>query len=272
MAVLQLVRFENILFVSTLATIGLVAAADPSRLSIVAVTLTSAAILATGNIFNDLMDEALDRVGKPWRPLPSGRITRFQAMWLLAVCSLAAVAGIALLPGVGPRLLACLMLALAFLYSAVLKGVPLLGNVSVAVEVVLVLVLAAGVAGDADYPVVWLGALIGVSYLIYEFAKTARDQWHDRLFLDTAAARWTPAIVWSIFVALLVVDVFVALLAVTVGSLDVRLVIALVLPVGPFAIHALRQAELKDVNPVGRTVSASKILFVPALAAMALWL
>lgn len=273
MAVLQLVRIENMIFVAALAWIGVVAGErSPSAAAVVAVTLTVAAILAVGNIFNDLVDERLDRIGKPWRPLPSGRLSRAQAVALLVAFSALAAVGIALLPGNSGRVLALAMLALAFTYSYLLKGVPLLGNLSVAVEVALVLVLAAVVGGGVDSSMLWIGLVIASSYLIYEYAKTARDSWHDRLFISTAPARWQPAAVWRVFAWLVVMDGLVLALAGVVGSVDLRMLAALALPVAPFALHAAKQSSLRDVNPIGATLRASKLLFVPALAGMALWL
>jgi len=272
-AILQIVRIENVLFVAALAWIGVLAgeSAAPAG-SVAAVTLTVAAILAVGNIFNDLVDERLDTIGKPWRPLPSGRLKRSQALALLVLFLVVALGGIVAIPGMPGRGLAVIMLALAFLYSYALKGVPLLGNLSVAVEVALVLLLAAIVGGGVDSSTAWVGLVIASSYLIYEFAKTARDRWHDRLFLSTAPARWTPATVWRVFTGLIVIDGVVLMLAGAFGGVEPRLLLALALPVVPFALHAAGRAACLDLNPVGSTVRASKLLFVPALVAMALWL
>jgi len=272
-AVLQLVRIENVLFVAVLAWVGLGAGpeADFAEHGLT-VIVTITAILAAGNIVNDIIDEKLDRVGKPWRPLPSGRVSRRAAFVLLGATSLVAVVGIGMLPGIAESSLAVFMLAVAFLYSIVLKGVPLVGNLSVALDVALVLLLAAMAADRLTSSMVWVGLVIMNSYLIYEFAKTARDRWHDRLFVKTAAVRWKNDTVWRIFVALVTIHLVLVGSAIAFLRLDPRLLVALALPIVPFAAYGYAHRADRDLDRVGSTVRASKLLFVPTLLAMALWL
>jgi len=92
----------------------------------------AAAFSAAGaaNALNDRLDVDADRINRPERPIPSGRVTPGVAEATAAVCGVVAVALAAL---VAPRaaLLAVVWLALTALYSVVLKGVPVVGNVAV---------------------------------------------------------------------------------------------------------------------------------------------
>ncbi len=272
-AVVQLLRFENVLFVVLLAWIGLgVGDAPPDARTAIAVIATVVGTLAAGNVVNDLVDEELDRVGKPGRPLPSGRVSRRFAGQLLAMSVAVALAGIVILPNMLVRTVAVGMLALAFLYSVVLKSVPLVGNLGVALEVALVLGLAALATGGVTPEVGALALVIFVSYLVYEYAKTARDRWHDVLFVKTAATAWRGSLVWRFFVGLLVLDAVVLSAAAVSGSVEGRVLVALALPVLPFVWFAMASRHEKNLDGIGPTAQAAKLLFVPALGAMALWL
>jgi hypothetical protein len=153
-----------------------------------------------------------------------------------------------------------------------LKGVPLVGNLSVALEVALVLLLAAMAANRLDTSILWAGLVILISYLIYEYAKTVRDGWHDRMFVRTAAVRWSQGTLWRVFVLLVAADLVVVSGMAAFSDVDARVAFALSLPVVPFAVHAYAHRIDKDLNPVGATLRASKLLFIPALMGMALWL
>jgi geranylgeranylglycerol-phosphate geranylgeranyltransferase len=89
------------------------------------------AAAAAANAMNDRLDVEADRVNRPDRPVPSGRVTVGAATATAVVCGIVSVA---LAAGVGPRAaaLALAWLALTALYSATLKGVPIVGNVAVA--------------------------------------------------------------------------------------------------------------------------------------------
>jgi len=85
---------------------------------------------AGGNAINDAYDVEIDRVNKPWRPIPSGRVSRRQA---LSFALLLMAAGTLLAapigwPAVGVALAASLLLVL---YSARLKRTVLWGNLTV---------------------------------------------------------------------------------------------------------------------------------------------
>jgi geranylgeranylglycerol-phosphate geranylgeranyltransferase len=87
-------------------------------------------ITGAGNAINDYFDYKIDRINRPERPIPSGRISRTTALYLSV--SLFGI-GIILSYWLGP---VCLFLAafnsvLLFLYASTLKGTVLTGNVVV---------------------------------------------------------------------------------------------------------------------------------------------
>lgn len=93
----------------------------------------ASAFAASGasNALNDRLDVVSDAVNRPGRPIPSGRSTKGAAT---ATACLFGAASVALASLVGPRAVALALawLVLTALYSLVLKGVALTGNVTVA--------------------------------------------------------------------------------------------------------------------------------------------
>lgn len=122
----QLVRLPNVF--TAFADIGLgalVAGALPERwLPVILLLLASGCLYLAGMVWNDFFDYEQDCRERPFRPLPSGQVTRKTAA--LLGCALLA-AGVALAGAVGasPLLLAGLLVGCILLYDAWLKRTPL---------------------------------------------------------------------------------------------------------------------------------------------------
>src|SRR5512139_1150182 len=86
-AVLTLLRPHNMLASALAVVAGAVIAGDPR----------AALVTGAGNILNDCFDLDVDRINKPRRPLPSGRISRGAALSWYGALSIIASAGAAFL-------------------------------------------------------------------------------------------------------------------------------------------------------------------------------
>ncbi len=149
------------------------------------------AVTTFGYVTNDLHDIPVDRVNKPDRPLPAGRV-RVEAARLAAI-ALAAVAIVlasridALAVGA-----AVLVLGALLLYNWALKGAVLLGNVLIAVLSGLALGVGSYAAGQRNLP--WLPALLVCLFILArEILKTIEDVEGDRRAgLRTLTTAWGP--------------------------------------------------------------------------------
>jgi geranylgeranylglycerol-phosphate geranylgeranyltransferase len=95
-----------------------------------AAMVAGALVAAAGNVVNDYFDADIDRINKPRRPIPSGRMTRTESRrysLFLALLSLVAAAG----AGTPMLVMVLLWNASLYLYSARLKSRFLLGNLAV---------------------------------------------------------------------------------------------------------------------------------------------
>ena len=208
MPVLRLMRAPNLLIAAAGVFAGgwiaLAHIALPKELLFAA--LSGFALGAVGNTWNDIRDVAADRVNRPTRPLPSGRVSRGTADFILFAGTLLGVASAALVSG--RQVLAALAaLAVMFVYSPLLKPRPGVGNLAVA--------LVAGsppfygalaVGAPAAGLVPWI--LAAWLHFVREVVKDVEDEAGDRAIgrrtLPIAVGQ-RPALVVAAGVALLFV-------------------------------------------------------------------
>ncbi len=93
--------------------------------------VASMLVTASSFAFNDVIDYEIDKVNRPWAPIPSGRISRRAAMWFSLLLYLASFY-FSLPTGLLPTIVLNTTYALSIFYSLKLKATGLLGNVVVA--------------------------------------------------------------------------------------------------------------------------------------------
>jgi geranylgeranylglycerol-phosphate geranylgeranyltransferase len=90
--------------------------------------LSAALTAASGNIINDIFDIEIDKINRPDRPIPSNKIVIKEAYiyyFVLVVVSI----GISVLVSVPAFLIVSFSHFLLFIYSKLLKQIPLAGNI-----------------------------------------------------------------------------------------------------------------------------------------------
>ena len=151
----------------------------PTWPALVLAALSAALINGAGNAFNDLMDIDIDRINRPLRPLPAGRLSpnaaQMQSLLLaLAGCTLAFL----LSPSHG--LIALAVAALLAFYSISLKNSLLWGNVLVAFVGAIAFPYGALAAGDMGRS--WVPALFALLFhLGREIVKDIEDVAGDQI-------------------------------------------------------------------------------------------
>ena len=141
--------------------------------------LSAAFINGAGNAFNDLLDIDIDRINRPLRPLPAGRLSpsaaRMQSLLL-------ALAGSALAFWLSPwhGLIALAVVVLLAFYSLSLKNSLLWGNVLVAFVGAIAFPYGALAAGDLGRS--WIPALFAfLFHLGREIVKDIEDVAGDQI-------------------------------------------------------------------------------------------
>ncbi|HEU4365323.1 MAG TPA: geranylgeranylglycerol-phosphate geranylgeranyltransferase [Candidatus Krumholzibacteria bacterium] len=179
LALLQIVRPHNMLAAGLGVVAGWYVAAGHASVLVLPAALVAALATGAGNVVNDYYDFAIDRVNKPRRPLPSGRLTPRAALAWYAVL-VASTTLVALLT-LSPRIL---VLALAwqialFAYARFLKRAWIAGNITVALvsaSAFLAGAMAAGWPGAAVIPMTIAFAFV----MCREMIKGGEDLEGDR--------------------------------------------------------------------------------------------
>jgi geranylgeranylglycerol-phosphate geranylgeranyltransferase len=153
----------------------------------------TALVAGLGNLVNDVFDTGIDRVNKPRRPIPSGRLSTKHVLRVYAWGTvLVTIVMFFLLPG---RVFALMAVweALLFLYAARFKRTPLVGNVVIAAVCASAFMVGALITGA--YAVLVFPACFAFALVMgRELVKGAEDVEGDGLAgARTLAVRFGPA-------------------------------------------------------------------------------
>ncbi len=131
-------------------------------------------------IFNDTFDLEVDRINTPQRPLPSGLLSKSEA---IAFGGLTAVIGLAVAWVIHPIIFALSLLTwtMGFLYNWKLKAAGLWGNLIVSASVAMTFVMGGVSVGQSANPLLWIFGLIAFIFdLAEEIAGDAMDMDGDQ--------------------------------------------------------------------------------------------
>lgn len=179
----RLARGGNVLMAGAASGIGAYLAFGWTKgPALIGAILAPILIAAGGNIDNDICDLAIDRQIKPDRPVAAGTI-RIGAARLVAALLFVAGVIVALLSGWMPALVAVGVVILLWLYNRRLSGVPVAGNVVIAVIGAMPILYGAICTGGRD-PSLWRLPAAGAAiafwlHLAREILKDVTDQEGD---------------------------------------------------------------------------------------------
>ena len=174
-AVIKISRPINMLI--TLAVVIVAAIISSKNLSIslsaIYAGLSAMLVAASGNIINDLFDFEIDKINRPNRVLPSGELTKKNAILLYLLISIVAIV-LSFLVSNSAIIIVLLTTAILFLYSKYFKGVPLVGNILIAICTGLAFIYGGVAVGN------WEAAIIPSVFaflinLIRELLKDVED-------------------------------------------------------------------------------------------------
>lgn len=272
-AVLRLVRWENCVAVGMTTLVGAHLAGDVAtpRAAVAVGAVTS--LHAAGTAFNDRCDVAVDRIARPERPLPSGRLSVASADRLAAGMVLL---GLGLSATLGPDTLAvAVVVAIASAaYALRLKDSVLVGNLTVALLSAATVPFGAAAVARADgVPGAALRAgLLIFGYMVaYEVLKCLQDVESDAAAgIGTIATSWGPRAALATATTALVAFGAVTAWPLVVGDGQGPYGIAVVLPLtcvagSVLSAHLVRNPRLAWDRAVG-WLKAGWFLSLPALA------
>lgn len=133
MASLQLMRFPNLFTAAADVIAGylIVCGSNIKWWDLGGLVFATMGIYAGGCVFNDFCDREVDSRERPWRPIPSGRVSTREAFFLACLCFMA---GLLSAYWVGKRtfLVAIVLASLAVSYDAFTKNKDTIGPLNMA--------------------------------------------------------------------------------------------------------------------------------------------
>ena len=132
-AYLQLVRLPNIFtaIADIIAGYLLVRCSQISVVELGGLIISTSGIYGAGCVYNDLCDLKIDRIERPFRPLPSGKISSRAAAFLTVFLFAMGLAGAAL-AGFRSFLIATVLIILVVFYDRLTKDILILGSLNMA--------------------------------------------------------------------------------------------------------------------------------------------
>ena len=270
LAVARLMRLENCLLTAVCVWIGAAGISHGSRL-LVAASVATALVLATGNVVNDLVDVDADAIGKPHRPLPSGLVAVRAACGIAIALAMAACAVAALFLTMQIQLLVAIELCVGIGYSLGFKRIPAVGSLIFAAQVGSAVALGAALVDRLDARHLLVAGVICSGVFLLELVKTFDDAICDALTGLRTLAHMT-TVGQQRFIVGTAACVYLALAALGVSMLhgSLALTALILLPMAPFAYLSLFTAL--PAIALRRSIYSSKILWVFALVGLRLLL
>lgn len=138
-------------------------------------------ICGAGNVLNDVFDKEIDKVNRPDRPIPSGAVTpRGAVVWAGFLFGVGIIAGC--FTNFWCLGIALVNTTLLVIYAAKFKGIPLLGNLSVAYLSGSIFLFGGFLVGPESFLVMLpLFAITFFGTLARELLKDAEDIEGDRI-------------------------------------------------------------------------------------------
>ena len=153
----------------------------PSLMTVTYGFLAGFFLSASAMVSNDYFDLEVDRVDKPHRPFPSGRVSGWEVLAIAAVLAALGLVMAALL-GSTPLAFAAVILIIGLLYNWRLKESGPLGNMMVAFSVASTFLFGGVSVGGLNDPLIWVFASIAFLFnLAAEISSGAMDMDGDRL-------------------------------------------------------------------------------------------
>jgi len=268
---LEILRPHNMLAAALAVFTGFHAAGGPGVAG--AGWLASLCALATGagNIANDVFDADIDRVNKPRRPIPSGRLSKRAAFVWYAVVSLAVT--VLALANV-PHALATIVLtwqAALLVYARWLKRMWPAGNLTVATIAASALYGGAMAAGDTSAAVLPM-TIVFAFVLCREMVKGIEDVAGDRAAgartLAVVAGKETASRVAAAAMLLVAAGMPLPGVADVFGAAYAWIMLATVVPaLIAGALIAVRSSETKAFASVSRLLKLAMFAGLVAIVA-----
>ena len=143
------------------------------------VALVVISFAGASNILNDVLDIHIDEINRPQRILPSGRLRITESIFLMAILYGIGIFSAFYLHPMGRNIGLIIVFPILILYTPLLKGIPLIGNIVVATALGIVFLFTeAALTGKIQLLFIPFFLAFGLSF-IRELIKDVEDMEGD---------------------------------------------------------------------------------------------
>jgi len=226
---IAIVRPVNLILTFVSVLVGGALSDSSFRVGRVLIAALSGSLIAGGgNALNDVCDVDIDRIGKPWRPIPAGEVSpRGGLAWSVLLFALGILLSISL--GTLPFIVAASASLGLILYDVKLKRTLVVGNIVVGLISGLAFIYGASAVGGLG-----TSPLLGAFAFLFHFGREVMKDTEDREE-DSVSSAVTIPVRFGKRAALQVVTAsYLLLIGLTVGAYWVadlgRAYLAIVIP------------------------------------------
>jgi geranylgeranylglycerol-phosphate geranylgeranyltransferase len=271
LALIQIVRPHNMLAAALGVVAGYYVATEAALVNVVPAALVAALATGAGNVINDYYGFAIDRINKPRRPLPSGRLTpRTALVWYGLLVAFTTLIALWKLPTAVVVVAMAWQVAL-FAYARILKRMWIAGNITVAIVGASAFLAGALAAGWPDAAVIPM-AIAFAFVLCRELIKGGEDLEGDRAAgVRTLAVVAGPQRAAAIAAGAMLVLAMLLPLPALSGIYRPRYFLVMELLVAPvLVVSALAVTRRPERRVFGRVSRALKLAMFAGIVAIAL--
>lgn len=180
LAIIEISRPLNLLITFAVIVVSAVICSEGFKFTatILFGAISAMLVAASGNIINDYYDYKIDKINKPYRPIPSGRINRKESLIIYIQFIITSII-ISSLVSIAALLLVIVTIALLFFYSLYFKRIPLIGNLAVSVSTGLAFIFGGIIVGNINAAIIPAGFAFLIN-LIREVVKDIEDMDGDK--------------------------------------------------------------------------------------------
>ncbi len=261
---IKLMRPGNALMAAVGILIGFLYSGKALSLDLLWLMLAGVTALGFGNVINDILDIETDRISHPDRPLVTGALTLPMAWsWLLLLGVVALGFGFAVSPTLG--LATTVPLLLLLIYSLLLKGTPLAGNITVSLLIAYTLMY--GAWGGNYVPLFFPALLAMLTNICREVIKDVADAAGDRAAGIVTTASLPAPMLSAIIIGCGSIAMVVAPVPTLLGEMGTAYLTLILVGVAPLFVGWMKAWHRGDYS---KAASLLKIKMLVGLAAILL--
>lgn len=269
-SLISMTRIVNVLITFISVIVAVVICSDLSSVNgmMILSAVSAALVAAAGNVFNDIWDYEVDEVNRPERAIPSGKVTRKEALnfyFSLVLISLMISIYLSII------IFSVIILAhlLLVLYTTGLKKIPLLGNFIISFLTGFVFIYGGLLTGNIRAAIIPSVFALLIN-LAREGIKTIEDIPGDsKSGITTLPQKYginTARKIISAFLVLLLLFTFVPFMNGFYGIEYLVIVMALINPLLVYVIKNLLETnKMPDLNKLSLILKVNMILGLTAI-------